>query len=147
MNEYVNNSTKRCVLEVDLEYSKQLTELHNDYLLAPGKIEIKREMLSNYQLKVAHLYDIPINHFKKLVSNLFDKEKYVIHHEKLQLYSRLELKLKIYICIRIQSISMAKTICWIQHTKKNRKEKNEDKDEKALYTLMNNAAYGKKWNT
>ena len=31
---------------------------------------------------------------KKLVSNFFDEEKYVLHYENLQLYLRLELKLK-----------------------------------------------------
>ena len=31
----------------------------------------------------------------------------------------------------------------IQHTKKNRSRKNNDKDGKALYKLMNNAMYGK----
>ena len=40
--------------------------------------------------------------------------------------------------IRIQSIIMAKTICQIQH-----KRKNGDKDEKALHKLMNDAVYGK----
>ena len=43
-----NNSSKGCVLEVDPEYPKQLCELHNDYHLAPDKIEIKKEILSNY---------------------------------------------------------------------------------------------------
>ena len=47
---------KGCVLEVDLEYPKELHELHNDYPLAPNKIEIKREMLSEYQLKNADSY-------------------------------------------------------------------------------------------
>ena len=37
------NSLKGCVLEVDLEYPKDLRELHNYYLLAPGKIEIKQK--------------------------------------------------------------------------------------------------------
>ena len=32
--------------KVDLEYPKELRELHNDYHLAPDKIESKREMLS-----------------------------------------------------------------------------------------------------
>ena len=54
------------------------------------KKEIKREILSNYQLKIADL--------KKLVPNFFDKEKYVLHYENLQLYLRnhrvLELKQK-----------------------------------------------------
>ena len=40
LNKYTSNSPKGCVLEVDLEYSKELRELHNDYRLAPYKIEI-----------------------------------------------------------------------------------------------------------
>ena len=48
LNKYASNSSKGRVLEVDLEYSKELRELHNDYPLAPDKIKIKREMLSNY---------------------------------------------------------------------------------------------------
>ena len=51
-------------------------------------------MLSEYQLKIADLYNIPIGNDKKLVPNLFDKEKYMFHYENLQLYLRLELKLK-----------------------------------------------------
>ena len=45
-----SNCLKGCVLEVDLEYPKKLQELHNDYPLAPDKIEIKREMLFEYDL-------------------------------------------------------------------------------------------------
>ena len=52
MNKYISNSSKACVLEVDCKYPKELPEWHNDYLLAPDKIEIKIEM-SNYQLKIA----------------------------------------------------------------------------------------------
>ena len=44
---------KGCVLEVDLQYPKELRELHNDYPLAPDKVKIKRELLSDYQLKIA----------------------------------------------------------------------------------------------
>ena len=51
-NKYTSNSSKGCVLEVDLEYSIELQEWHNDYPLAPDKIEIKREMLTNYQLRL-----------------------------------------------------------------------------------------------
>ena len=38
LNKYTSNSSKGCVLEVDLEYPKELQELHNDYPLAPDKI-------------------------------------------------------------------------------------------------------------
>ena len=73
LNKYTSNSSKGCVFEVDLEYPKELRELHNDYPLAPDKIEIKREMLTDYQLKIAD------------------------HCENFQLYLRLGLKLKKYI--------------------------------------------------
>ena len=48
------------VFQVDLEYQKELREVLNDYPLASDKIEIKREMLSEYQLKIVDLYNIPI---------------------------------------------------------------------------------------
>ena len=97
LNKYTSNSLKGCALEVDLEYSKELHELHNDYPLAPDKIEIKREMLCGCQLKTVDLYNIPIGNFKILVPNYFDKEQYVLYYENLQLYLRLWLKLKKYI--------------------------------------------------
>ena len=97
LNKYPSNSSKGCVLEVDLEYPKELQELHHDYTLVPDKIEIKSEMLSEYQLKIADLYIIPIANIKKLVANFFNKEKYVLHYENLQLCLRVGLKLKKYI--------------------------------------------------
>ena len=48
LNKYNSNSSKGCALEVDLEHPKELRELHNDYSLAPEKIKIQREMLSDY---------------------------------------------------------------------------------------------------
>ena len=36
------------ILEVELEYSDELHKLHNGYLLAPEKLEISQNMLSNY---------------------------------------------------------------------------------------------------
>ena len=70
LHKYTSNSSKGCVLEVDHEYSKELRKLHNDYSLAPDKIEIKREMMSEYQLKIANLYNIPTGIVKKLVPKL-----------------------------------------------------------------------------
>ena len=97
LNKYTSNSSKEWVHEVDLEYPKELKELHNDYPLAPDEIEVKREMLCNYQVKIADLYNIPICNVKRLVPNFFDNEKYVIHYESLQLYLSLGLKLKKHI--------------------------------------------------
>ena len=50
-------------------------------------------MLSDYQRKIADLYNIPISNAKKSVSNIFATEKYVIHNKNLQLYLKLGLKL------------------------------------------------------
>ena len=42
------------------------------YPLATNKIEIKKEMLSFYQLKIADLHNIRIGNVKKLVPNKKD---------------------------------------------------------------------------
>ena len=68
-------------------------------------------MLSKYQLMIAGLYDISIGTVEKLIPNVFDKQKYVLHYDKLQLYLRLGLKLKNAACIRMQSTTMTKTVC------------------------------------
>ena len=94
---YTSNSSKGCILEVHLQYPKKLHELHNDYTLARGEIEIKREMLSNDQIKISDFYNIPIGTVKKLMRNVFDKEKYGLHYKSFQLYLRLGLKLNKYI--------------------------------------------------
>ena len=62
--------------------------------MSPEKIEIKREILPNYQIKIADFCNIPIGNFNKSVPNFFDKEKYVLHCQNLQLYLKLGLKLK-----------------------------------------------------
>ena len=74
LNKYTNNSLKGCVLDVDLEYWKQLYELNNNYPLAPDKIEIKRKMLSEYQLKIADWYNIPTGNVKQLLSHFLIKK-------------------------------------------------------------------------
>ena len=47
LNKYTSNSSKGSILKYDIEYPKELRELHNDCPLAPDKIEIKREKLSD----------------------------------------------------------------------------------------------------
>ena len=50
---YDDNNSRGSTLEAHLEYSKELHEQHNYYNLLPDKLEIKREMLSDYKLKIA----------------------------------------------------------------------------------------------
>ena len=89
LNKYTSNSSKGCVLEFDLEYPKELRELHNNYSLTPDKIEIKREMLSNYQLKkIADLYNIPIGNVKNqfltfLIKTICDSKLETLQAERM----------------------------------------------------------------
>ena len=49
LNKYASNF-KSSTLEVNLEHLKELIDLHNDQLLAQDKINIKKEISSNYQM-------------------------------------------------------------------------------------------------
>ena len=52
------NSSDRYILEVDLKYRDKLHELHNNYPLAPGKLEISGSTLSNCYSSIACKYSI-----------------------------------------------------------------------------------------
>ena len=80
-------------LEVDLEYPDELHELHNDYPLAPEKLAVSSDMLSNYCKKIADKYEIKVGDAKRLISDLGNKTNYVVHYRNLQLYLSLGMKL------------------------------------------------------
>ena len=80
-------------LEADLEYPDKLHELHKDYPLAPDKLAVSSDMLSNYCKKIAHKYEIKVGDVKKLIPNLGNKTNYVVHYRNLQLYLSLGMKL------------------------------------------------------
>ena len=81
------------LLEVDLEYPDKLHELHNDYLLAPGKLAVSSDMLSKYCKKIAYKYGIKVGDLKKSIPNLDNKTNFVIYYKYLQLYLSLGMKL------------------------------------------------------
>ena len=81
------------MLEIGLEYLDELHEWHNDYPLAPEKLEISHDMLSNYRNSIANKYGIKVGGANKLVSNLGSKSKYVLHYRNLQLYLSSGMKL------------------------------------------------------
>ena len=71
-----------------------MRELHNDYPLAAYKIEVKKGMLSESQLKIADLYNILSGNVNKLVPKFFDKKRYVIYYENLLLETTIKTKKK-----------------------------------------------------
>ena len=72
------------ILEVDLEYLEKLHDIHNDYPLAPEKINIPKEWLFKYCLKITNVQNITTGTVKKLVPNLMNKNNYVIHYRNLE---------------------------------------------------------------
>ena len=110
-----------CILEVDLEYPKNLHDLHNDYPLAPEQIVV--------------------NKVSKLIPNLGDKKKYVLHYENLKQYLKLGLKLThIYRGIKFKESPWLEKYISL-NTKLRTKAKNEF--EKNFFKLMNNSVFGK----
>ena len=86
LENYGEDSEKGLILEVDLEYPEELHDLHNDYPLAPEKICITDDMLSDYCLETKKRHKISSGRVSKLITSLRDKEKYVLHYRHLKLY-------------------------------------------------------------
>ena len=86
--------------------------MHNNYSLAPEKLAISYEMLSDYCKKIADKYGIKVGDVKILIPNLGDKTNYVVHYRNLQLCLSLGMKLtKIHRVLRFkQSDEMKKYI-------------------------------------
>ena len=53
------------ILKVNLEYREELNVLHNDYPLAPEKLAIPYEILSDYRKKIADRYGINVGDVMK----------------------------------------------------------------------------------
>ena len=53
-----DNGEEGCILEVDLEYSQELHELHNDYPLAPEKLKVSHGWLSPYCTELAKTLEL-----------------------------------------------------------------------------------------
>ena len=68
------NSSIGYFLEIDLKYPSGVHDFHNDYPLAPEKLEISLGMLSKYCSDIADKYGIKVGGVSKLVPNLRDKK-------------------------------------------------------------------------
>ena len=109
------------ILEVDLEYPNELHELHNDYPLAPETMVLKR--------------------VNKLVPNLRNKTKYILHHKNLGLYISLGLRVtKIH---RVISFNQSKWLAPYIALNTNLRTNAKNNFEKDFFKLMNNSVFGK----
>ena len=118
---YKENDKKGYIFEVDVKYPKKLHELHSDLPFLPERMEI--------------------NKCKKLVCNLYDKKKYVVHINSLKqaLNHGLEFK-KIHRIIEFNQEAWLKS--YIDMNTELRKLAKND-FEKDLFKLMSNSVFGK----
>ena len=94
LGRYELDSKEGLILEVDLEYPKELYDLHNDYPIAPEKVKVSNDMLPAYCKKITKKYNISTGLVRKFIPTLRDKKEYVLHYRNLQLYLDLGLKTK-----------------------------------------------------
>ena len=138
---YKEDSNKGSILEVDLEYSKELHDIHNDYPLAPEKVKVTNDMLSEYSKRIADKFNISTGLVLKLIPTLCNKEKYVLHYRNLQLYTDLGLKVT-----KVHRVLEFNQSPWLKqyidyNTDKRKNAKNQF--EKDYFKLMNNSVFGK----
>ena len=128
-------------LELDLQYSNKLHEIHNDYPLAPEKLAASSDMLSKHCKRIADKYEIKVSVVKKLIPNLGKQTNYILHCRNLQLYLSLGMKL-----IKIHRVLEFKQSDWMKkyidfNTKKRMNAANDF--EKDFFKLIINSVYGK----
>ena len=111
-----------CILEVDLEYPEPLHDKHNDYPFCPERVKCK-------------------NGVEKLIPNLRNKTKYIIHYKNLIQCLKAGMKLKkIHKGIKfIESDWMRPYI----EMNTNLRTKAKNNFEKDFFKLMNNSVFGK----
>ena len=141
LTKFKEDCKRGLILEVDLEYPKELHDLHNDYPLAAEKIKVTKDMLSEYSRKIAEKFKISTGLVHKLIPTLRKKEKYVLHYRNLQLYLDLGLKLT-----KIHRVLIFNQSPWLKqyidfNTQKRTNAKNPF--EKDFFKLMNNSVFGK----
>ncbi|MEW8615643.1 MAG: DNA polymerase, partial [Candidatus Thiodiazotropha sp.] len=128
------------ILEVDLEYPEDLHDAHNAYPLAPERMVVQKKWMSEYQHNLLGVGVAPTE-VEKLVPNLHNKDRYVLHYRNLQLYMSLGMRLiKVHRALRFGQSPWMES--YIRMNTGLRKKAASD-FEKDLYKLMNNSVFGK----
>ncbi|CAB4036937.1 Hypothetical predicted protein [Paramuricea clavata] len=91
--DFLGDSPRGLVLEVDLEYPSELHNLHKDYPLAPHKMKVSEDMISPYNKKIRDKLGLSTSEVEKLLTTLYDKKEYVLHVRNLDYYLSLGMKL------------------------------------------------------
>ena len=135
------NSPDGYIFEATLHYPMYLHDDQNDYSLAPEKLNVAFENLSPYSQYLARTLDINITNVKKLIPNLKNKTKYVLHYRNLQLYVALGLEI-----VEIHRVLGFKQDEWmkpyIDFNAKMRQQA-QSRFEQDLFKLIVNSLYGK----
>jgi len=137
-----SNKLKRGhILECDIEYPSNLHDLHNDYPYCPEQVVVKSEMLSDYSSNIAKQHNTKNYEFTKLIPNLNNKVKYIIHERNLRQAVDAGL-----IITKIHRVLEFDQKPWMKpyidfNTEKRKQAKNEF--EKNFFKLMNNSVFGK----
>ena len=138
---YKEDSNKGIILEVDLEYPKELHDIHNGYPLGPEKVKVTKDMLSEYSKRIGDKFNISTGLVHKLIPTLNNKEKYVLHYRNLQLYTDLGLKVtEVHRALEFNQSPWLKQYIDF-NTEKRKNAKNAF--EKDFFKLMNNSVFGK----
>ena len=141
--ELTENDYHGYFIECDLDYPNEIHDAHQEYPLAPERLNMSYERLNETQLKILKRYRITNSGLNctKLVPHLMKHEKYCVHYLNLKFYLEHGMKLvKIHRVIQfIQSTWLAPYIkknSDLRATAKNDFDKDNAK-------LMNNSIYGK----
>ena len=128
------------ILEVDLEYPGELHNVHNAYPLAPERMVVKKEWMSEYQHELLDA-GVASSEVEKLVPNLYNKNSYVLHYRNLQLYLSLGMKLtKVRRALRFQQSRWMEPYIRLNTELRKKATSGFEKD---LFKLMNNSVFGK----
>ena len=140
ITEHPADSREGYILEVDLEYPEELHNAHNAYPLAPERMVVQKEWMSEYQHGLLGVWVAPAE-VEKLVPKLRNKDRYVLHYRNLQLYLSLGLRLtKVHRALRFEQSRWMEP--YISLNTKLRKKATSG-FEKDLFKLMDNSVFGK----